>query len=84
LKRVKGIGKKTDKRVSLEMAESLPQLESSPEPDPREREAVDALTGLGFTRDEASSAVSTTQQENPNLPLKELIQKSLKRMEPTG
>lgn len=87
LKQVKGIGNKTAKRLILEMDEVLPERsepgQSESKADARRQEALDALTGLGFTREEADSAIQDVEQDETDLPVEELIQQSLTRLEPT-
>ncbi len=64
LKSVKGIGKKTAKRLILEMGEKLPKPEEdSAVRDPLYDEAVQALRGLGFNKDKATDAIRTAMDE---------------------
>ncbi|GAC1438733.1 MAG: Holliday junction branch migration protein RuvA [Chloroflexota bacterium] len=65
LTRVPGVGRKTAQRVILELRGKLAPLESPATggPRPADAELVDALTGLGFTQAQASSALGSLADE---------------------
>jgi Holliday junction DNA helicase RuvA len=56
---VKGVGKKTAKRLIVEMSEKLPKAEEGDgyAGDPIYNEAIQALQGLGFSQEQSSDAV---------------------------
>ena len=83
---IKGIGKKTARRLILELKDDLPELEmQSTTGDPHNGSsgvALQALTSdsLGFSFKEAREAISKVQKENGDLGTQELIQKALKEL----
>lgn len=84
LKSVKGVGKKTARRLIVEMGEKLPEPEKDATiQDPRYDEAVQALRGLGFNKDEASEAVRTALDdvETDDMSLEDLIGRGLEELE---
>lgn len=85
LTRVKGVGKKTARRLIVEMAEKLPPPSEGEDgvADPLQEEAVQALIGLGFGQKEASRAVSRANQEASPEDVESLISRSLTQLEST-
>lgn len=83
LTQVKGVGKKTAKRLIVEMGEKLPRSdEDVVEQDPLFDEAVQALRGLGFSKNEATGAVRNARDSgDEELELEDLISKSLNELE---
>ncbi len=83
LTRVKGVGKKTARRLIVEMAEKLPRSPGDGDgaPDPVEEEAVQALIGLGFRQNEATRAVSSATEEQTPEDVETLISRSLTFLE---
>jgi Holliday junction DNA helicase RuvA len=65
---VKGVGKKTAKRLIVEMSEKLPRAEEGNgyASDPTFNEAVQALQGLGFSQKQSSGAVREALEQGPN------------------
>ncbi|MGM0381392.1 MAG: Holliday junction branch migration protein RuvA [bacterium] len=83
LQEIHGVGKKTARRLIVEMAEKLP-LEpgsESQEEDPVVEEAIEALMGLGFGKEEADSAVRKTASGAEYSNVEELIQATFSRLE---
>lgn len=88
LKRLPGIGAKTAQRLSLELKDKLgdvvtdgvaaPESLSSSQSETRDQ-AVMALVSLGYSRSEAERNLSKILIKSPDLPLDELIKKSLKK-----
>ncbi len=82
---VKGVGKKTAKRLIVEMSEKLPRSEegSGYAGDPIFNEAVQALQGLGFTQEQASGAVreALDQMQNDSPELEDVIGLALSELE---
>lgn len=72
LTQAKGIGKKTADRIVLELKDKMPHIESSVSSDDLLRteittpmsEAIIALTGWGFSEEEAKDMVATVKGEN--------------------
>lgn len=83
LTRVKGVGKKTARRLIVEMAEQLPQpAEDGVDMEPSIREeATQALMGLGFNQKEASGAIREAARESDYENVEDLISQSLKFLE---
>ena len=93
LERVPGIGRKTARRLVLELKDRLPSLESviAASPGPAERrgegprdaptdDAVAALVNLGYRRPEAEQAVRDALGEEVGADLAELIRAALRRL----
>lgn len=84
LEGVKGIGKKTAERLVLELKDKLakhPVTAGAPAPgnNSLEQDALNALTALGITRQQAEQAVKKIILAEPNLPdLEDVIKKALK------
>ncbi len=88
LKRLPGIGAKTAQRLSLELKDKLgdvvtdgvaaPESLSGSQSETRDQ-AVMALVSLGYSRSEAERNLSKILIKSPDLPLDELIKKSLKK-----
>ena len=80
---IHGVGKKTARRLIVEMAEKLPlhPEEESEETRPVVEEAIEALMGLGFGKDEASRAVRETARSSEFSNVEELIQATFSRLE---
>jgi len=86
LTKVKGVGKKTAKRLIVEMAEKLPQPDQDQglTQDPRYDEAVQALRGLGFNKEKAAQAVrEALENGNPEQSLEDVISSGLEELERT-
>jgi Holliday junction DNA helicase RuvA len=84
LKSVKGVGKKTAKRLIVEMGEKLPEPgEDTTVDDPLYDEAVQGLRGLGFSKDRAADAVRKALNEvDPDeKSLENLIGRGLEELE---
>jgi Holliday junction DNA helicase RuvA len=85
LTQVKGVGKKTAKRLIVEMSEKLPEPGEGDEvsTDPTFDEAVQALQGLGFPKEQASEAIreALDGSENGTPELEELISQGLNALE---
>ena len=81
LTHVPGIGKKTAKRLILELKGKLPDTEFGGEtvPSPAEAEAISALTALGYSITEARQAVRTVP-DRQNLSLDEVIIRALRQL----
>lgn len=84
LTQVKGVGKKTAKRLIVEMAEKLPKPDEdgAVERDALFEEAVQALRGLGFSKQQSTGAVrSARESADGDLELEDLISESLNELE---
>ncbi|MEP7373103.1 MAG: Holliday junction branch migration protein RuvA [Chitinophagaceae bacterium] len=85
LEGIKGIGKKTAERLVLELKDKLSKhpIESNISPlrsNTLHRDAFNALTALGINRSAAEQAVKKVLALEPNLPVEELIKKSLRTL----
>lgn len=83
LEGIKGIGKKTAERVVLELrdklAKGVPESNISPmKNNTLHQDALNALTALGINRSAAETALQKTLLANPDLPVEELIKKTLR------
>ncbi len=83
LERIKGIGKKTAERVIVELkdklAKQLPEVNiSTLTNNTLQQDALNALTALGISRVAAEQALKKVTNATPDLPLEELIKKSLR------
>ncbi|MFB6347489.1 MAG: Holliday junction branch migration protein RuvA [bacterium] len=83
LTQVKGVGKKTAKRLIVEMGEKLPKPgEEDVQEDALFEEAVQALKGLGFSKQHAAGAVRKARENHDgSFELDELISESLTELE---
>ncbi|MBS3765012.1 Holliday junction branch migration protein RuvA, partial [Candidatus Bipolaricaulota bacterium] len=84
---IKGIGKKTARRLILELKEKVSDLEfesvsAGGVPDSKVSTAVQALTSdtMGFSVREAREAVSQVRDRGDDLEVEELVQLSLKEL----
>jgi holliday junction DNA helicase RuvA len=85
LEGIKGIGKKTAERIVLELKDKLSKhpIESNISPlisNTLHRDAFNALTALGINRSAAEQAVKKVLALEPDLPVEELIKKSLRTL----
>ncbi|MEO5561942.1 MAG: Holliday junction branch migration protein RuvA [Chitinophagaceae bacterium] len=83
LEGIKGIGKKTAERLVLELKDKLakqtPELNISPlKNNTLQQDALNALTALGINRTAAEQALQKTLNTNPDLPVEELVKKTLR------
>lgn len=83
LEGIKGIGKKTAERLVLELKDKLGKttLESNISPmknNTLQQDALNALTALGINRTAAEQALQKTLTTNPDLPVEELVKKTLR------
>jgi holliday junction DNA helicase RuvA len=83
LEGIKGIGKKTAERIVLELRDKLAKqpLESNILPmknNTLHQDALNALTALGINRLAAEQALNKVLVSDPNLPVEELIKKTLR------
>jgi Holliday junction DNA helicase RuvA len=83
LEGIKGIGKKTAERIVLELRDRLARqpLESNISPmknNTLHQDALNALTALGINRSAAEQALKKTLSTSPDLPVEELIKKTLR------
>lgn len=87
--RAPGVGKKAAQRLILELKEKLPKALSAEELSAGPLygtgvslldEVTEALCALGYSRNEASAAVSSASRENPDLSREELLKQALKSM----
>jgi Holliday junction DNA helicase RuvA len=83
LEGIKGIGKKTAERIVLELRDKLakqaPETNISPlRNNTLHQDALNALTALGINRTAAENALQKTLLANPDLPVEELIKKTLR------
>lgn len=84
LTQVKGVGKKTAKRLIVEMGEKLPKPDEDEvvERDALFEEAVQALRGLGFSKQQATGAVRDAREAaDGDVELEDLISESLNELE---
>ncbi len=85
LEGIKGIGKKTAERIVLELKDKLSKhpIESNISPlrsNTLYRDAFNALTALGINRSAAEQAVKKVLALEPDLPVEELIKKTLRTL----
>src|SRR6185503_9696779 len=83
LEGIKGIGKKTAERIVLELRDKLAKqpLDSNISPmknNTLQQDALNALTALGINRLAAEQALAKVLGNEPNLPVEELIKKTLR------
>jgi Holliday junction DNA helicase RuvA len=83
LEGIKGIGKKTAERIVLELRDKLakqsPDINISPmKNNTLHTDALNALTALGINRLAAEQALNKVLMSEPNLPVEELIKKTLR------
>ena len=83
LEGIKGIGKKTAERLVLELRDKLAKqpLETNISPmknNSLHQDALNALTALGINRLAAEQALNKVLINEPNLPVEELIKKTLR------
>jgi Holliday junction DNA helicase RuvA len=83
LEGIKGIGKKTAERLVLELKDKMvkqtAEINISPmKNNTLQQDALNALTALGINRTAAESALQKTLLANPDLPVEELIKKTLR------
>src|SRR5687768_16239052 len=83
LEGIKGIGKKTAERLVLELKDKLakttPESNISPlKNNTLQQDALNALTALGINRMAAEQALQKTLNTNPDLPVEELVKKTLR------
>lgn len=93
LTKVPGIGKKTAERIILELKDRLKDWQAQvadtveiqpihPASDGAVGDAIDALMGLGYTADEAESAVAAAFAEQPEANAETLLRRSLRLLQP--
>jgi holliday junction DNA helicase RuvA len=85
LEGIKGIGKKTAERIVLELRDKLSKhpIESNISPlrsNTLHQDAFNALTALGINRSAAEQAVKKVLALEPDLPVEELIKKTLRTL----
>jgi len=85
LEGIKGIGKKTAERIVLELKDKLAKhpIESNISPlrsNTLHQDAFNALTALGINRSAAEQAVKKILALEPDLPVEELIKKTLRTL----
>lgn len=85
LESIKGIGKKTAERIVLELKDKLSKspIESNISPlrsNTLHQDAFNALTALGINRSAAEQAVKKVLALEPDLPVEELIKKTLRTL----
>ncbi|HET6996564.1 MAG TPA: Holliday junction branch migration protein RuvA [Chitinophagaceae bacterium] len=83
LEGIKGIGKKTAERIVLELRDKLakhPLVANIPamKNNTLQQDALNALTALGINRLAAEQALNKVAGSEPNLPVEELIKKTLR------
>jgi Holliday junction DNA helicase RuvA len=83
LEGIKGIGKKTAERMVLELRDKLAKqpLETNISPmknNTLHKDALNALTALGINRLAAEQALNKVLVNEPNLPVEDLIKKTLR------
>ena len=83
LEGIKGIGKKTAERIVLELKDKLSKHVSESNISPMknntlQQDALNALTALGINRAAAEQALKKTISAQPDLPVEELIKKTLR------
>jgi Holliday junction DNA helicase RuvA len=85
LEGIKGIGRKTAERMVLELKDKLAKnpLNSNISPlknNTLQQDALNALTALGISRQQAGQAIDKTLAANPNLSVEELIKLALRTL----
>lgn len=85
LEGIKGIGKKTAERIVLELRDKLAKhpIDSNISPvinNTLHKDALNALTALGISRQAAEQAVQKTLSSEPRLSVEELIKKALRTL----
>ncbi len=85
LEGIKGIGKKTAERMILELKDKLAKnpVNSNISPlknNTLQQDALNALTALGISRQQAGPAIDKTLAANPNLSVEELIKLALRTL----
>jgi len=83
LESIKGIGKKTAERLVLELKDKLSKTTTESNISPMknntlQQDALNALTALGINRTAAEQALQKTLNTNPDLPVEELVKKTLR------
>jgi len=83
LEGIKGIGKKTAERIVVELKDKLakhpPETNISPlKSNTLHQDALNALTALGINRSAAEQALKKVMAHEPELPVEELIKKTLR------
>jgi len=80
LKRIKGVGEKTAKRIIIELkgAKTLLPPETGKMPEGSAGEAVAALMALGLSQNEAGARVEKVLAKNPDLAIEDLIKAALR------
>ena len=83
LESIKGIGKKTAERLVLELKDKLSKTTTESNISPMknntlQQDALNALTALGINRTAAEQALQKTLNANPDLPVEELVKKTLR------
>jgi len=83
LESIKGIGKKTAERIVVELKDKLAKhtLETNIpalKHNTLHSDALNALLGLGISRQAAEQAIQKTLAQEPGLPLEDLIKKALR------
>lgn len=83
LEGIKGIGKKTAERLVLELKDKLSKTTTESNISPMknntlQQDALNALTALGINRTAAEQALQKTLNTNPDLPVEELVKKTLR------
>jgi len=81
---IKGIGRKSAERLIVELRDRLGkqvlEWQASPHQQPIDKDAVNALVGLGITRPAAEQAVKKVITEHPAYPLEDIIKQALKNL----
>ncbi|MEO5945507.1 MAG: Holliday junction branch migration protein RuvA [Chitinophagaceae bacterium] len=85
LEGIKGIGKKSAERLVVELRDKLAKqpLDSNISPlknNTLQQDALNALTALGISRQQAGQAIEKTMSANPNLSVEELIKLALRTL----
>ncbi|MET0393492.1 MAG: Holliday junction branch migration protein RuvA [Chitinophagaceae bacterium] len=83
LERIKGIGKKTAERIVLELRDKLAKQGAEINISPMKNntlhhDALNALTALGINRMAAEQALQKALANDPDIPVEELIKKTLR------
>lgn len=80
LRKIKGVGEKTAKRIILELkgAKTVLQAGDAAMPEGAAAEAAAALMALGLSQNEAVARVEKTLKDNPDLSVEDLIKASLR------
>lgn len=85
LEAIKGIGKKTAERIVVELRDRLAKQPldvniSLPQSNTLQSDALNALIALGINRQAAEGAVKKANQQQPDLPVEDLIKNALKHL----